>query len=89
MKEDVESSCDDDVLPEYDFTGMKGVRGKHYRSYRKGHKVTIHEEDGSTSTHYFKLEDGAVMLDPDVRRHFPDSTAVNSALRTLILAPSG
>lgn len=90
MKKDAESSPDhDDMLPEYDFTGMKGVRGKYHRSFREGHRVTIHEEDGTTSIHYFKLEDGAVMLDPDVREHFPDSNAVNAALRSLILAPSG
>jgi hypothetical protein len=30
------------------------------------------------------MEDGAVMLDPDVKHHFPTSEAVNKALRTLI-----
>jgi hypothetical protein len=24
----------DDMLPEYDFTGKKGVRGKYYRAYQ-------------------------------------------------------
>ncbi|MCP4658102.1 MAG: hypothetical protein GY856_22050 [bacterium] len=72
------------MLPEYNFTGMKGVRGKYYRAYRRGHKVSVHESDGSTSVRYFKLEDGAVMLDPDIREHFPDSEAVNAALRSLI-----
>jgi hypothetical protein len=40
--------------------------------------------DGSTSVQYFKLEDGAVMLEADVRRYFPDSESVNKALRSLI-----
>lgn len=27
------------MLPEYDFTGKKGARGKYYRAYRQGHMV--------------------------------------------------
>ena len=72
----------EEMLPEYDFSG--GVRGKHYQAYRVGHSVTIHREDGSTSVQHFNLEEGAVMLDPEVRRYFPDSEAVNNALRMLI-----
>jgi hypothetical protein len=34
---------------------------------------------------YFTLEEGAVMLEPDVREYFPDSEAVNKALRSLIM----
>jgi hypothetical protein len=30
------------------------------------------------------LEDGAVMLEPDVRAYFPTSVSVNKALRALI-----
>jgi chemotaxis receptor (MCP) glutamine deamidase CheD len=30
------------------------------------------------------LEEGTVMLQPDVREYFPDSEAVNTALRSLI-----
>ncbi len=79
----------DFVLPEYDFASMKGgVRGKYYKAYREGHAVEIHKADGTTSVQYFRLEDGAVMLEPDVRKYFPDSEAVNRALRGLIaLAP--
>ena len=71
-----------DMLPEYDF--KDGVRGKHYKAYRKGHSVKIHNIDGTTTVQYFKLEDGAVMLEPDVREYFPDSETVNKALRSLI-----
>jgi hypothetical protein len=70
--------------PEYNFSGKKGVRGKYYRAYRKGHKVKIERDDGTVTVQYFKLEDGAVMLEPDVRKYFPDSEAVNKALRSLI-----
>ncbi len=73
---------DEDMLPEYDFTG--GVRGKHYQEYRQGHTVTIHHADGTTVVQHFTMEEGAIMLDPDVRRFFPDAEAVNHALRTLI-----
>ena len=72
----------DDMLPEYDFRG--GVRGKHYRAYRQGHTVTIHQEDGSTIVQHLAPEDGSVLLEPDVREYFPDSESVNKALRALI-----
>ena len=75
----------DDMKPEYDFSRMKGaVRGKYYKVYRAGHKVVISRPDGTTSVQYFKLEDGAVMLEPDVKKYFSDSEAVNKALRSLI-----
>jgi hypothetical protein len=75
----------EDMRPEYDFSTMKGgVRGKYYKAYREGHKVVVHKEDGTDSVQYFKLEDGAVMLEPDVRKYFPTSDAVNKVLRSLI-----
>lgn len=74
----------DDMLPEYDFSGKVGIRGKYYRAYRRGHTVRIFREDGSVEMHYFTLEDGAVLLEPDVRDYFPSSEAVNNALRSLI-----
>ena len=71
---------------EYDFSG--GVRGKHAAAYREGHSVTIHKKDGTTVVQNFKLEEGAIVLAPDVREYFPDSESVNHALRTLIsIAP--
>jgi hypothetical protein len=76
------AQTNDEMRPEYDFRG--GVRGKHHQAYRRGHKVTIHKTDGTAMVQHFKLEDGAVMLEPDVRAYFPDSEAVNGALRCLI-----
>lgn len=67
---------------EYDFSG--GIRGKHFETYRQGHAVKVNKRNGSTEMRYFTQEDGAVMLDPDVKRHFPDSESVNKALRSLI-----
>lgn len=75
----------DDMRPEYDFANMKGgVRGKYYKAYRAGHTVKIRTADGTTLVQHFALKDGAVMLEPDVREYFPDSEAVNNALRCLI-----
>ena len=72
----------DEMLPEYDFRG--GVHGKHSKAYREGHSVTVHKDDGSVQVKHFTLEDGAVMLESDVRKYFPDSETVNRALRGLI-----
>ena len=82
MKKKKRDSNDSDIRDEYDFSG--GVRGKHYKAYRKGHTVIVQKDDGSTSVQYFTQEDGSVMLDPDVKIHFPDSESVNKALRSLI-----
>jgi hypothetical protein len=73
-----------EMREEYDFSG--GVRGKHFEAYRKGHTVKIDKQNGSAEVHYFAQEDGAVMLDPDVKKHFPNSESVNKALRSLITA---
>jgi len=70
------------MRPEYDFTG--GVRGKHHRALRQGHAVKIRRSDGTTLVQHCTLEEGTVVLEPDVRKYFPDSDAVNSALRCLI-----
>lgn len=61
----------------------QGTRGKHVEAYRAGHVVRVLKADGSVEEHHFSLEDGAVMLDPDLRLRFPDSESVNKALRSL------
>jgi hypothetical protein len=72
----------DEMRNEYDFS--RGVRGKRYRAYRSGHTVRVTKIDGTVEERHFTLEDGAVMLDPDLRERFPDSESVNRALRTLV-----
>lgn len=72
------------MLPEYDFSSKKGTRGKYYQAYKQGHTVRVIQEDGSVVMQYFTLEEGAVLLAPDVQRYFPDSDSVNHALRGLI-----
>ncbi len=74
----------EEMLPEYDFTGKKGIRGKYHRAYQQGHTVRIQEADGTVSVQYFTLEEGAIMLEPDIREYFPTSESVNKALRSLI-----
>lgn len=75
----------EDMKSEYDFSKMKGaVQGKYYKAYRAGHKVKVLNADGTTSIEYFKLKEGAVMLEPDVRKYFSSSESVNKALRSLI-----
>ena len=74
-----------DMHPEYDFKSMAGgARGKYCKVYRAGHTVKIHKADGTTLVQHFKREDGAVMIEPDIREYFPNSEAVNKALRCLI-----
>ena len=77
-----ESIADDDMRPEYDFTG--GVRGKHHKVLREqGYVVRIHNDDGTVSERHVAGE-RTVVLEPDVYEYFPNSQAVNFALRTLI-----
>jgi hypothetical protein len=83
MKRNEKSNAANEMRDEYDFSG--GIRGKHFKAYRQGHTIRINKQDGSTEVHYFTQEDGAVMLDPDVKKHFPDSESVNKALRSLIM----
>ena len=78
----MKNESDKKMRSEYDFS--EGVRGRHFKAYRAGHTVEISTQDGSIETHHFTEEDGSVMLDPDVKQHFPDSESVNKALRSLI-----
>ena len=78
------SDVDDDMQPEYDFSGKQGVRGKYYQRLRDGYTVKIHQEDGTTLIQQAVRPEGTVTLDPDVREYFPDAEAVNKALRALI-----
>ncbi|MBI3913310.1 MAG: hypothetical protein HY327_03885 [Chloroflexi bacterium] len=75
-------TADDEMRPEYDFRGA--VRGKFYKPLHEGYTVHIRKANGTTVVKHLKLEEGTVMLQPDVREYFPDSEAVNTALRSLI-----
>ncbi len=49
----------DDMPPEYDFSKMgKPIRGKHAQKIREnGYSVTVHHEDGTSTTTYVTPED--------------------------------
>lgn len=71
-----------EMRSEYDFT--HGVRGKHYRAMQAGYTIIVRRADGTTLRKHVRPTRGAVVLDPDVERFFPDSDSVNTALRSLI-----
>ena len=70
----------DEMLAEYDFRGKKGVRGKYYKALQQGHKTIIHKSDGATVVKEIR----PIYLDEDLQALFPNSEAVNRALRKLI-----
>lgn len=69
---------DEEMLPEYDFSGRKSVRGKYAKAMREGYSVRIYKGKKLVSDQFFAA------IDHDVQEHFQDSKAVNKALRTLI-----
>jgi hypothetical protein len=71
-----------EMRAEYDFSG--GVRGKHCRATQAGYTITVHKADGTTVVKDVMPKRNAVLLEPDVQAHFPDSQSVNKALRCLI-----
>jgi hypothetical protein len=77
----VKTGNGDDMRAEYDFSA--GTRGKHYKSRLNGYSIRIHKQDGTTEIREIERE-GFVVLEPDVQKYFPNSEAVNRALRTLI-----
>lgn len=47
-------------------------------------RAILHHKDGTKEVTHYRPLDGCVVLDRDVRAYFPDSEAVNTALRGLI-----
>jgi hypothetical protein len=74
----------DDMLPEYDFKGKKGIRGKYAKALEQGYSIRITNEDGTITVRHFVPRENAIVLDADVQVYFPDSESVNRALRSLI-----
>ena len=64
---------------DYDFS--KGVRGKYSHFIGRVRTLKIRQPDG---TFTIETVQPSIELDPDVRTYFPDSEAVNKALRGLI-----
>ena len=72
------------MRPEYDCTGVPGVRGKHAAAMRQGYTCTVHHADGTREITHVRPLEGSIILDPDVQAYFPDAEAVNTARRGLI-----
>jgi hypothetical protein len=68
----------DEMLPEYDFSGKKGIRGKYAKSMKNGYAIRVVDGKRLVSESYYAA------IDSDVREFFPDSRSINSALRKLI-----
>ena len=84
MKKKTNKTQTDDILPEYNLEGKKGVRGKYAKAMEKGYSVRVLNEDGTVTVRDFVPKEDMVLLDPDVKAYFPDSESVNHALRSLI-----
>lgn len=84
MKKKTNKSQPDNMLPEYNLEGKKGVRGKYAETLQKGYSVRVLNEDGTVTVRDFVPKENTVLLDPDVKAYFPDSESVNHALRSLI-----
>lgn len=84
MKKKTKKTQNDDRLPEYNLEGKKDVRGKYVKYMQKGYSVRVLKEDGTIATKHFVPKEDAILLDKDVKAHFPDSKSVNNALRILI-----
>lgn len=74
----------DNMLPEYNLEGKKGVRGKYAKAMQEGYSVRVLNEDGTVTVQHFVPKENTVLLDPDVKAYFPDSESVNRTLRSLI-----
>lgn len=72
------------MLPEYNFKGKKGVRGRYAEALKQGYSIRVTNEDGTVTVKQFVPRENTVVLDPDVKVYFPDSESVNRALRSLI-----
>jgi len=73
----------DGMLAEYDLAGRKGVRGKYVRALKNGYSVQVLSGKNIVSDQLYAA------IEQDVQKYFPDSKAVNIALRKLIsLVPS-
>ncbi len=81
-KESEDQMLDDEMRPEYDFSG--GERGAAYRPLDRGYVIREEHADGSFTETYVAPKGESIFLDPDVRQYFPDSESVNRALRTII-----
>lgn len=55
-------ATENDLLPEYDFSGKNGVRGRYYQAYRQGYTVKVRQSDGTEKVQHFAPAEGTVLL---------------------------
>ena len=80
------SSTDENSMKkEYIINASKVRHNPYAKARQQGYAVRIHHPDGTVEEREMpsKLE-GTITLSPDVRAYFPDSEAVDKALRSLI-----
>ena len=73
------TKSEEEMLPEYDFSGIKGVQGKHYKQFQEGVTVTV-----TSSRKKQRKRSTRVVLEPDIALKFKNSKQVNNALRSVI-----
>jgi hypothetical protein len=72
----------DTMRSHYDFS--ESVQGKYRHLIGQSYTRKVYHADGTTTVERVEPAQGVVVLAPDVREYFPDSEAVNKALRGLI-----
>lgn len=81
-KTSIKKTAKDLDISETDFS--KGVRGKYAATLKKnGYTIRVHRSNGAIEEKRV-VGESLVSLDPDVQAYFPDSRAVNRALRKII-----
>jgi hypothetical protein len=73
---------DDTMRPQYDFS--KSLQGKYRHLIGQPYTRKVHHGDGTITVEQVEAAQGVGVLATDVREYFPDSEAVNKALRGLI-----
>ena len=71
----------EEMRSHYDFS--KGVRGKYRHFIGQKRTIKIFRPDGTVTVEETEPE-GVIVLEPDLLEFFPDSAAVNKALRGLV-----
>ena len=61
-----------------------GERGRFHKARCEGYTTVVTHPDGTREITHYRPVPGGVVLDQDVRAYFPDSAAVNTALRGLM-----
>jgi hypothetical protein len=70
--------ANNEMLDEYDFSDRKGIRGKYSSKIKDGYTVRIFDGEKVKETKHLAV------IESDVHEYFPDSRAINKALRKLI-----